>query len=242
MTRSLSEQTVDELGGRGSVLARQRRDHVELDGLLAQLRSTSGQEQNEVLTRTARLVFAHAFAEESVLWPAVRRALPNGEALTLEIEQEHQAINELFTRLEVLPPEHPDRPALLDRLVDLLQNDVRGEEDELLPRLQATVDVPTLRRLGRTWEVVRRTAPTRPHPRVARRPPGNVLAALPLTVLDRSRDTLDAAARRAPAPLGTASATLSRLLAVAAGAVERLDPMQRGEDPSTRSGPAQAGR
>lgn len=237
MTRSLAEQSVDELGGPGSVLARQRRDHVELDELLTRLRTTSGPEQDEVLTRVCRLVFSHAFAEESVLWPAVRAALPDGERLTLQIEQEHQAINEVVSRLETLPPEHPERPALIDEMVDLLQHDVRGEEDELLPRLQEAVDVRTLRRLGRSWELVRRTSPTRPHPRVARRPPGNALAGLPLTVLDRSRDLLDALARRVPAAIAPVPTAASRALAGAAAAVEHLGPVQRGEDPSTRPGP-----
>jgi hypothetical protein len=35
--RSIAHQTVDELGGPGSVLVRQRRDHEELDRLLQEL-------------------------------------------------------------------------------------------------------------------------------------------------------------------------------------------------------------
>ncbi|MCW2666107.1 MAG: Hemerythrin cation binding domain protein, partial [Frankiales bacterium] len=169
MARSIADQTVEELGGPGSVLARQRRDHVELDGLLTRLAGTSGPAQDEVLQRVCRLVFSHAFAEEAVLWPALRTALPDGEELTLRVEQEHQEINELVLRLQAASPQ--ERPALLERLVALLQQDVRDEEDVLLPRLQEAVDAATLRRLGASWELVRRTAPTRPHPVVARRPP-----------------------------------------------------------------------
>jgi hypothetical protein len=35
--RSISAQNVTELGGRSSILARQKRDHVKLDGLLQRL-------------------------------------------------------------------------------------------------------------------------------------------------------------------------------------------------------------
>jgi len=100
VSRTLAQQTVAELGGAGSVLARQRRDHVELDALLRRLEDTAGAEQDEVLTDVCRLVFSHAFAEEAVLWPAVRVALPDGEALTLRVEKEHQEINELVRRLD----------------------------------------------------------------------------------------------------------------------------------------------
>lgn len=83
---------------------------------------------------------------------------------------------------------------MLDRLATVLREDVRDEEDELLPRLQDALDVRRLRLLGVAWETVRRMAPTRPHPVVSRRPPGNTLAAFPLTVLDRSRDALESSA------------------------------------------------
>uniref|UniRef100_UPI001359366C hemerythrin domain-containing protein n=1 Tax=Puerhibacterium puerhi TaxID=2692623 RepID=UPI001359366C len=196
---SIAAQTDAQLGGRTSVLVRQKRDHVRLDRLLRQLEGTHGRQQEEVLQRIYRLVFPHAFAEESVLWPVMRRALPDGHALTLEVEQEHQEVNELVTRLDDLDADDPGRGPVLERLAEVLREDVRDEEDELFPRLQAVTGPAELRRLGVYWEVVRRIAPTRAHPVVARRPPGNVVSALPLSVLDRLRDAAEAAARRSPA-------------------------------------------
>lgn len=232
--RTIATQSVAELGGPLSVLVRQRHDHVRLDRLLRELEDTAvGAAQEGVLHRIARLVFPHAFAEESVLWPEVRRVLPDGESLTLQVEQEHQEVNELWTRLETGGPEAPDRPAVVRRLVEVLREDVRDEEDALLPRLQEALGERRLRRLGVAWEAVRRVAPTRPHPVVSRRPPGNALAALPLTVLDRSRDVLDAAARRSPSGLGGRLRSASGALARGAGRVERVWTMRQGEDAST---------
>jgi hypothetical protein len=67
---------------------------------------------------------------------------------------------------------------------------------------------------------------------VSRRPPGNALAALPLTVLDRSRDVLESGGRRFPHVHPQASRASDRLAAVA-GRVERAGVLRRGEDPST---------
>ena len=133
MTRSLSDQTVDELGGPGSVLARQRRDHVELDRLIHELQATTGTAQNEVLQRMNRRVFSHAFAEVTVLWPAIRRVLPDGDELTQRIEEEHQENNELVAALERGGVDDPRRPELISRLVTVLREDVRDEEDVMLP-------------------------------------------------------------------------------------------------------------
>jgi hemerythrin superfamily protein len=156
MTRSIADQTVEELGGPGSVLVRQRNDHVELDRLLRELDGSKGRAQERVLRRIGRLVFSHAFAEETVLWPVLRRTLPDGDALTLRVEQEHQEVNELASELETLGHDDPRRAQRLSRMVDVLREDVRDEEDVLFPRLQEKLDSHELRRLGRQWELARR--------------------------------------------------------------------------------------
>ena len=232
--RSIADQSTKEMGGRGSVLTRQKRDHIELDRLLTRLGEVPEERQDEVLLPIYRLVFPHAFAEESVLWPVMRRVLPDGEELTLRVEKEHQRINELVTRLEASTPGSEERRAVLDEVVPLLQADVRDEEDLLLPRLQERVSAAKLRRLGLAWDAVRRVAPTRAHPIVSRRPPGNVLAALPLTVLDRLRDQVDGRRFRRADSAGLARA--SGALARASRAVERWPGMRSGEDRATRIG------
>ena len=233
MTRSIADQSDAELGGAGSVLVRQRRDHVQLDRLLHELDGTTGRAQEEVLARIDRLVFSHAFAEESVLWPVMRRVLPDGEELTLRIEEEHQEVNELVSELETLGHDDPRRAQRLSRLVEVLNEDVRDEEDVLFPRLQERLDPRELRALGRRWDLIRRISPTRPHPMVSRRPPGNALSALPLSVIDRSRDVVDAVVRRAPARLAPVGEVVSRGLAGLAGLVERTPPARRGDRPPT---------
>ena len=103
--RSLAEESEAELGGRLSVLQRQKQDHVVLDRLLEELRSSSGSDQDEVLRRVPRSAIKAAFAEEPVLWPAIRRALPDGQELTSRVEEEHQEINAAVARLEPTDPD-----------------------------------------------------------------------------------------------------------------------------------------
>lgn len=217
-----------------SVLNRQKQDHVRLDRLLDRLRDASPRDRNRVLRSIYRLVFPHAFAEEAILWPVIRRLLPEGHALTLQVEQEHQAINVLVTRLEGLEPGSEEHGQVLARVIELLRQDVRDEEDELLPRLQASLSVTRLRLLGLAWETVRQIAPTRAHPIVARRPPGNWLSALPLAVIDRCRDATDALADRSPGSAAGPLRALSSGLARVARGTERLPGLRLGEDPSTR--------
>ncbi len=231
--RSIADQTVEELGGPGSVLVRQRRDHIELDRLLHELDGATGVAQEEVLNRIDRLVFSHAFAEETVIWPVIRRVLPDGDALTLQVEEEHQEVNELVTALERDGLDSPERPARLRRLTEVLREDVRDEEDVLFPRLQEQLSAAELRALGRRWEIMRRISPTRPHPTVSRRPPGNALSGLPLSLIDRTRDVVDAGVRRVPDRFAPAGRALSQGLAGVAGLVERIPLSRAGDRPPT---------
>ena len=146
---SLADQDLEQLGGPLSILTRQKRDHERLDRLLKRLaHSSPGAEEEAALHAIARLVFPHAFAEESVLWPEARRVLPDGEALTLQVEQEHQEVNELGPPSSSCPPAARRRSTAIVRLTEVLREDVRDEEDELLPRLQDAVGVRRLRVLG----------------------------------------------------------------------------------------------
>jgi len=231
--RSIARQGVDDLGGSRSVLTRQRRDHARLAELITDARASSGERQDVVLRDLCRLVFPHAFAEEAVLWPAARRALRDGDALTLRIEQEHQEVNRLVTALQRCPSDDAGRAAHMERTFSVLDRDVRDEEDELLARLQAALHERALRRLGTAWELVRRTAPTRPHPAVSRRPPGNVLAALPLSALDRSRDRLDGLGRSSSRWVSAIGRGASAALATLGGAAEHVPGFRRGEHQST---------
>ena len=71
------------------------------------------------------------------------------------------------------------------------------------------------------------------HPTVSRRPPGNALSGLPLSLIDRTRDVVDAAVRRAPDRFVPAGRAVSQGLAGLAGLVERIPLFRRGDKPPT---------
>jgi hemerythrin-like domain-containing protein len=220
MPRTIAEQTVEELGGRGSVLARQRRDHVEMDRLMKEYEALAdGEARERVLKETVQLVFSHAFAEETVLWPGVRRSVKDGEELTARVEDEHQQISDLVADIERFKPGASEREEKVRQVFALIRQDIRDEEDLLLPRLQDALEVGQLRRLGAAWETVRKTSPTHPHPVVPRRPPGNAVLGVPLSLFDRARDALGTGRATARAKVLT---VLAGLLVSMLGAVALL--------------------
>ncbi|MEU2369560.1 hemerythrin domain-containing protein [Streptomyces pseudogriseolus] len=201
---SISGLDADALGGDDSILMRQRRDHARLDAMMNRYLSEDlpPGEPDAVWSDIVQLVFSHAFAEETVLWPLLRHIAPDGEELTRRVEEEHQAINELIARIEHSPGD-PRRAEWIRQAFTLIRQDIRDEEDELLPRLRTAFGDRRLRRVGSAWEAVRATAPSRPHPGVPRRPPGNAVRGVPLSAFDRLRDLAPVggpATRRAASP------------------------------------------
>lgn len=63
-----------------------------------------------------------------MLWPVLRRTVGDGHGLTLQVEQE-QEVNELVIAIEQGRPEDPGRAEILTRLIEVLREDVRDEED-----------------------------------------------------------------------------------------------------------------
>lgn len=168
------------------IVAVQRREHTELEALLRRYEHATVAHKLTLYARILDLVTTHAFAEETVLFPAARQHLgPGGDTLTADIERKHQRINELLARMEQSAPGDPAFELQAREAFSLLRSDAREEEEVLLVALAEKLDQARMRALGKAWLVVRRTAPNRPHPRIPRRPPGNLLAGLYLTLSDR---------------------------------------------------------
>ncbi len=129
--RSIASQSVEQLGGPGGVLVRMRREHRAMDTLLERLASTTGKDQDELLTRLWRLVFTHAYAEETLLWPVIRKVAEDGEEVTSHIEQGHQKLSELVATLDQTRPGDPRRDELLEDMAAELRLDAADRRADL---------------------------------------------------------------------------------------------------------------
>ncbi|AKF03835.1 hemerythrin domain-containing protein [Sandaracinus amylolyticus] len=180
-----------------TIIHRQQHDHDELELLIERYERAPAARRPDTFRHIVKLVTTHAFAEEEVLFPTARGLGGPGELITAEIESEHQRINELFVEMESAHPGEPEFERRAIELFGLLRKDVADEENRLLPFLASALSTRELQRVGKLWAAAKKTAPNRAHPRIPRRPPGNVLAGLPLAIVDRVRD-LFARWRHAP--------------------------------------------
>lgn len=169
-----------------TIIDLQRRDHAYMNQLFERYEDPA-ENQDAVFRELVALVTTHAFAEEEVLFPLSRRMLSTGEAVSADIESKHQRINELLKEMEPMATGEPSFEQRVPELFGLLEADAREEEDILLPQLNQQLGRRRLQAVGVAWTVAKRLAPNRAHPNIPRRPPGNVLAGIPLLIIDRLR-------------------------------------------------------
>jgi hemerythrin-like domain-containing protein len=131
----------------------------------------------------------HEAAEEQVLWPAIRKALPRGdEYADTALKQEAEG-KDLLEQLDGLGGTEDDFDELVEKLVKALRRHV-AFEDRVLLELSESMSEDDRAKLGRKVRHVQSRATTRQHPNAPDTPPLNRVAGGLAAVADRTRDAV----------------------------------------------------
>jgi hemerythrin-like domain-containing protein len=181
-----------------------REDHKSVLGLLEVLEgapSGAGSQLSGLGTMVTNLIIAesqHEAIEEQWFWPAVRRALDDGDALADKAIQQEQDGKKLLQKLENSKPGEPQFQEALQAFVVAGREHIDFEQNEVFPKFQAAASRDLLEKIGRQLETAKKVAPTRPHPGT---PPSSVLlktAGMVVAVIDHLRDALTGRAAKNP--------------------------------------------
>ncbi|MFE9960068.1 hemerythrin domain-containing protein [Micromonospora sp. NPDC005299] len=114
-------------------------DHHEVEAIFVELESRQGTPEHR--RQLADVVIAelvrHAVAEEVHVYPAARKALPDGDKLAEHEIAEHSDAERTMKELESVDPSDPRFDELLATLTATIRHHVRDEENDLFPRLRA---------------------------------------------------------------------------------------------------------
>jgi hemerythrin superfamily protein len=167
-------------------------DHREVEALFVELESRQGTPEHR--RQLAHVVIAelvrHAVAEEMYVYPAARKALPDGDQIAEHEISEHSDAERTMKKLESLDPSDPRFDEVLAHLTSTIRHHVQDEESDLFPRLRAAVAHEEMVELAGKVEAAKKSAPTRPHPAAPDHPPANKLLGPGAGLVDRMRDAL----------------------------------------------------
>jgi hemerythrin superfamily protein len=170
-------------------------DHREIDSLFRQLEQLSGHTEPEMITRKRDLVdevtinlVKHSVAEETSVYPRVEKQVDKDEAE--HAKEEHHEAEETMARLERLDASDPAFDAAVNELIREVRHHVAEEEGRMFTELRATFSRDELVDMARKVEVVKKIAPTRPHPSTPNQPGIRMTVGPIASLIDHIRDAV----------------------------------------------------
>ena len=167
-------------------------DHRAVERVFGELESRQGdpQHRRDLADHVIAELVRHSVAEEQYLYPAARKALPDGDQLADHEVTEHAEAERTMKDLDGLDPADPRFDELLGKLMHEIRHHVQDEENDLFPRLRQACSEEELADLGEKIVRAKETAPTRPHPAAPDTPPMNKMLDRGAGLVDRMRDAL----------------------------------------------------
>ena len=166
-------------------------DHREVEEMFAEFdKATDPKERRTIADKIIIELVRHSEAEEQAVYPAMKKALSDGEQLVEHEISEHSEAEQLMKQLDGMDPQDAQFPVLMGQLKSAIEEHVREEETDAFPRFRDAVSKDELDKLGTVVQALKKIVPTHPHPSAPDHPPFNALLGPGAGLLDRVRDLL----------------------------------------------------
>jgi hemerythrin-like domain-containing protein len=212
--RSAEPPPIEDPDGTHDAITVLGRQHNQVQYLLKQLQAlpshTTGgspehmSERKSIVDMITVRLSEHETIEEEHFWPAVRKALPDGDQQADAALQQEQEGKDTLTELGRLDPDSREFDEHVEQFVLQVRKHVAFEGQVFL-KMREAMPEEDLDRLGEKLLSAMKTAPTRPHRHAPKRPGAAVKAsAAGAAVLDKARDAAgDRPAKRGGKPEGS---------------------------------------
>jgi len=118
--------------------------------------------KGELVSKIIELLTMHTYIENEVMYPEVRRLVPDLEDDILESYEEHHVADLLVMELMALSPDAERFDAKTTVLIENVSHHIEEEEQEWFPKLRDAVGRKQLQELGARLLEAKAKAPTSP--------------------------------------------------------------------------------
>jgi hemerythrin superfamily protein len=169
-------------------------DHRQVEQMLSQMQQGGTSVARERFWELTGVLVRHEVAEEEIVYPEVRKVLPDGDGLADERIKEQSEAEELLKEMEKAGEDDASFPTHFEKLRTAVLEHAQKEEQTVFEPLRGALDAQRRATLGSRYEKAKAAAPTHPHPSAPDTPPGNVALGPVAALLDRARDAIHNAA------------------------------------------------
>jgi hemerythrin superfamily protein len=142
-----------------------KNDHKEIRRLFSQFEKAGDNAEatkGALVKKIIELLTVHTYIENEVMYPEVRRLLPDLEDDILESYEEHHVADVLVSELMMLSPRDERFDAKTTVLIESVRHHIEEEEEEWCPKVRAGLGRKQLQELGAKMEQARKKAPRSP--------------------------------------------------------------------------------
>ena len=141
-----------------------KEDHKTVKGLFRQFERAGDDEglKKELVNQIIEELTVHTYLENTIIYPAVRKALPDLESDVMESYEEHHVADVLCLELLDLAPTNEHFHAKTTVLMENVRHHIDEEEQDWFPKVRKGMDREELVALGEQMEAARTTAPRDP--------------------------------------------------------------------------------
>ena len=168
-------------------------DHQTVEQLFKRFEKAGDEahvQKRQIVDRIIEELSVHAAIEEQVFYPVARATVNGTEDIALKSLEEHHIVKWLLSELTDMDPAHERFDAKVTVLIENVRHHVEEEENDFFPKVRKQLGRNELDDLGQALADAKKSAPTKPHPRMPDSGPANVVAGAITGVVDRVGDNL----------------------------------------------------
>jgi hemerythrin superfamily protein len=147
-----------------------KEDHKEARKLFRKFQQAgegAAAEKGRIVTAILEALTVHTYLENEVVYPEVRRLLPDLDQDVLESYEEHHVADVLCAELAAMRPEHEHFDAKTTVLIENVTHHIEEEEKDWFPKVRAGIGRKQLQDMGQRMARLRPDAPRTPSEPVA---------------------------------------------------------------------------
>ena len=140
-------------------------DHKEVKSVFKQFQQAGEDataKKGELVKKMIELLTIHTYLENELIYPEVRRQLPDIEDDILESYEEHHVADVLCLELSTMNADHERFDAKTTVLIENVLHHIEEEEQEWFPQVRKGMSRKQLAELGERMLEMRKTAPRSP--------------------------------------------------------------------------------
>ncbi|HET8767123.1 MAG TPA: hemerythrin domain-containing protein [Pedococcus sp.] len=141
-----------------------REDHKEVRALFRefQRKDVTQARKGQIVKKVIELLTVHTYIENEVMYPEVRRLLPDLEDDVLESYEEHHVADVLVMELSTMQPSDERFDAKTTVLIESVTHHMDEEESDWFPKVREGLGRTQLRELGEQLLAAKERAPRSP--------------------------------------------------------------------------------